>query len=143
MRLLLFTRLADMGTKPYLIASSLIGVLAQRLVRVICQECKEPFDYSSKELAEVGIDPVASRNTVFYKGKGCKLCKGGGYKGRVGIYELMIVNNEIRELIYKKESKENIKKAAIKNNMKTLREDGTKKVFEGITTIEEVLRVAG
>lgn len=137
------TRLADMGTKPYLIASSLLGVLAQRLVRVICPNCKEPFKYSQKQLLEVGLNPDNLDNVVFYKGKGCNDCKGGGYKGRVGIYELMIVNNEIRELIYKNESRENIKSAAAKNRMKTLKEDGLRKVFEGVTTIEEVLRVAG
>lgn len=137
------TRLADMGTKPYLIASSLLGVLAQRLIRVICSYCKEPYVYSTKQLLEVGLNPDEIGDFVFYKGKGCNECKGGGYKGRAGIYELMMINHETRELIYKNETKEHIKEAAIRNGMKTLQQDGLRKVFEGKTTIEEIIRVAG
>lgn len=137
------TRMTDMGVKSYLIATSLLGVMAQRLVRVICPKCKEPFKYSDKQLFEVGLKPEELANVTFYKGKGCNECKGGGYKSRVGIYELMIINNEIRGLIYQKETKEKIKDAAARNGMKTLREDGLRKVFEGKTTIEEVIRVAG
>ncbi|MGR3319081.1 MAG: GspE/PulE family protein [Candidatus Anammoxibacter sp.] len=136
------TRLTDMGAKSYLIASSILAVMAQRLVRVICKKCKEPFQYSQKQLLEAGFNPDESKDVIFYKGKGCKHCEGSGYKGRMGIYELMIVNNEIRELIYKKETKQKIKDAASNFGMRTLREDGIKKVFNGMTTIEEVNRVA-
>lgn len=137
------TRLADMGAKSYLLATSLLGIIAQRLVRVICQKCKEPFSYTAKQLSEDGLNPEELNNATFYRGKGCIECKGGGYKGRIGIYELMIINNEIKELIYRKESKEKIKNAASCFGMKTLREDGLRKALKGITTIDEVIRVAG
>ncbi len=137
------TRLVDMGTKPYLIASSLLGVLAQRLVRAICPSCIEPFKYSEKQLIEVGINPEKTANHTFYKGKGCNDCSGSGYKGRMGLYELMLLNNEMKDLIYKNESREKLKEAASRFGMKTLREDGVRKVMDGKTTIEEVLRVAG
>ncbi|MGR3219138.1 MAG: GspE/PulE family protein [Candidatus Anammoxibacter sp.] len=136
------TRLTDMGAKSYLIASSLMAVMAQRLVRVICKHCKEPVKYSQKQILEAGLNPDESNDVIFYKGKGCKRCEGSGYKGRMGIYELMIVNNEIKELIYKEETKQKIKEAAASFGMMTLREDGLKKVFNGLTTIEEVNRVA-
>ncbi|MGR3179785.1 MAG: GspE/PulE family protein [Candidatus Anammoxibacter sp.] len=136
------TRLTDMGAKSYLIASSLMAVMAQRLVRVICKECKEPVQYSQKQILEAGLNPDESNDVTFYKGKGCKHCEGSGYKGRMGIYELMIINNEIKELIYKEETKQKIKDAASNFGMKTLREDGLRKVFDGLTTIEEVNRVA-
>ena len=137
------TRLTDMGAKSYLLATSVMGVMAQRLVRVICVKCKQPFSYSQKKLLEVGLNPDEVNDVVFFKGKGCDICKGSGYKGRVGIYELMFINQEIKELIYQKESKEKIKSTAIGCGMKTLKDDGLRKVFEGITTIDEVIRVAG
>lgn len=137
------TRLTDMGAKSYLLATSVISVMAQRLVRVICKKCKEPFSYTQKQLLEVGLNPDEVNDVVFYKGKGCDICKGSGYKGRVGIYELMVINKEIKELIYKKESQEKIKNTASDFGMKSLKDDGLRKVFKGITTIEEVIRVAG
>ena len=138
------TRLVDMGAKSYLVATSLLGVMAQRLVRMNCPECKEPFMYSSAKLAMVGINPDELKDVTFFKGKGCSNCKGTGYKGRIGIYELMIINNEIKDMIYNGETKEKIKKAAIMGcGMKTLRIDGLRKVFNGNTTIEEIIRVTG
>ncbi len=138
------TRLVDMGAKSYLVATSILGVMAQRLVRKNCPECKKPFIYSTEKLAMVGLDPRELKDVTFFKGKGCSNCKGTGYKGRIGIYELMIINNEIKDMIYNGETKEKIKNAAIVGcGMKTLREDGLCKVFKGNTTIEEIIRVTG
>lgn len=137
------TRLADMGIKLFLISSSLQAVMAQRLARVICHKCKEPFNYSKKELLEVGLDPEEMAGITLYKGKGCDECKNTGYKGRMGIYELMVLNSELKEMIYRNESKDKIKDVASRHGMKTLREDGLRKAFAGLTTIDEVIRIAG
>mgnify|MGYP000490911466 CR=1 FL=1 len=129
------TRLIDMGVEPFLVASSLIGVLAQRLVRTICPFCKKPYKPSSDEIKELkGVN-------VLYRGEGCEQCMGTGYRGRTGIFELLIVDDDIRALISKNVPTNVIKKAAIEKGMDTLREDGLKKVREGITTLEEVIRV--
>jgi general secretion pathway protein E len=129
------TRLIDMGVEPFLVASSLIGVLAQRLVRTICPFCKKPYKPSSDEIKELkGVN-------VLYRGEGCEQCMGTGYRGRTGIFELLIVDDDIRALISKNVPTNVIKKAAVEKGMDTLREDGLKKVREGITTLEEVIRV--
>lgn len=137
------TRLADMGIKLFLISSSLQAVMAQRLARVICPKCKEPFNYSKRELLEVGLNPEDTTGITLYKGKGCDECKNTGYKGRMGIYELMVLNSELKEMIYRNESKDKIKNAASRYGMKSLREDGLRKTFAGLTTIDEVIRIAG
>ncbi len=132
------TRLIDMGIEPFLVSSSLIGILAQRLVRTICEKCKEEYIPSSAVLKELSIQ----EKTKFYRGKGCSNCKNTGYVGRIGIFELLVMNEETRKMIEEKKSADQIKKKAVENQgMKTLREDGLEKARKGITSIEEVLRV--
>jgi general secretion pathway protein E len=134
-------RLIDMGIEPYLIASSLIGVMAQRLVRLNCPNCSIP-DIPPKELlSEIGIDENDILNSKLMKGKGCRQCLNEGYYGRTGIFELLIIDEEIRNLILKRPSSNDIKKEGLKKGMKTLRMDGIEKVKKGQTTISEVLRV--
>ena len=132
-------RLIDMGAEDYLLASSILGVLAQRLVRVICPHCKEEQRVESALLKEIG-SPVSRLDTV-YEGKGCKECGQTGYKGRLGIFEFMSMNDEIRRLTIASSDSSQLRKAAIQNEMVALREDGFNKVKMGITTIAEVLRV--
>ena len=134
------TRLADMGIEPFLISDAVIGVLAQRLVRVICPKCKEklvPTDATLKDLKLERSDDLA-----LYHGKGCVKCKDTGYVGRVGIYELLVIDDELRKLIIAKAPADQIKAKAVELGMKTLYEDGIAKALEGITSVEEVLRVA-
>jgi len=131
------TRLVDIGVEPYLIASSLIGVLAQRLVRKICPACKEGYKPKPEILKYLGLE----ENIELFKGKGCEECNNTGYKGRTGIFELLIIDDTIREMILKNKSANEIHQVAVTKGMKTMRDDGFEKVKKGITTIEEVLRV--
>jgi general secretion pathway protein E len=133
------TRLLDMGVENYLISSALIGVLAQRLVRVICRTCIEPVKISSA--LKVQIENPDQDNLKAFHGKGCKECNNTGFRGRSGIYELLVVDDTIRQLILTKSTSQLIRESARKKGMATLREDGWKKVSKGITTVEEVLRV--
>ncbi|HET6947390.1 MAG TPA: type II/IV secretion system protein, partial [bacterium] len=126
---------------PFLITSSVIGVLAQRLGRTICSHCKESYIPPVEALHRLGLTPETGEEIVFYRGKGCDRCKGSGYKGRVGIFELMVMSDGIRDLILKGASANDIRDLAIAEGMKTLREDGILKVLEGITTVDELLRV--
>jgi type IV pilus assembly protein PilB len=132
-------RLTDMGIKPFLAASSVIGILAQRLVRTICKECKVPVKPSLESVAKLGL-PIPKEGLTFYMGKGCDACKGIGFKGRTGVFEFMIVTERIRELVSGKSSIDAIRKAAMEEGMKTLRENGLQKVLAGITTLEEVIQ---
>jgi len=134
------SRLLDLGVEPYLVSSSLIAIMAQRLVRKICADCKQPYQPGGHELRELGLGAAAAGNG-FFVGAGCDKCFQTGYRGRTGIYELMLVDEQIRELIYKRESAGVIKKAAIESGLQTLRMDGARKVAAGITSIAEVLRV--
>ena len=133
------TRLVDMGVEPFLVASSLVGVLAQRLVRTICDNCKTPYVPSAEELAELHIP--ADSVTELYRGEGCHQCGGTGYMGRMGIYELMLVDDEIRKLILKNVDAGSLKSLAKEKGLTTLREDGAQKVLSGLTTVAEVRRV--
>ncbi len=135
------TRLQDMGVENYLISSSLDCALAQRLVRTICPECKQPTRIDPIALKELEIRNGDISDLVVYKGMGCKRCNNTGYKGRIGIYELLVVTENIRSLILEKASANILKREARKMGMRTLREDGWRKVKEGVTTIEEVMRV--
>jgi len=128
------TRLIDMGVEPFLVASSLVGVLAQRLVRVICPGCKSPYEPTSEEAK------YASASRLF-RGKGCDKCNGKGYLGRTGIFELLTIDDEIRQMISQRTDSPSIKGMAISKGMKVLRVDGFQKAREGKTTVEEVLRV--
>lgn len=129
-------RLIDMGIEPFLVASSLTVVLAQRLVRTICPACRVSYRPSEPELAYFGTPP-----DMLYHGTGCDKCKGKGYLGRTGIFELLVIDNEIRPMICDKIDSQRIKMHAISKGMRTLRQDGIEKVLQGITTLEEVLRV--
>jgi len=135
------TRLVEMGIEPFLVSSSVILVIAQRLARRICPHCKEPYRYSDEVLLEVGFSPEEIRNLKTYKGRGCELCDYTGYKGRVALYEVMEVVPEIRDAIVKGKNADEIRKIAKKHGMRTLREIGRIKIAKGVTTPEEVLRV--
>lgn len=135
------SRLLDLGVEPYLVSSSLIAVIAQRLVRRICDDCKVEAHASPNDLRALGIDEADIKNAVFYEGKGCEKCFHTGYRGRTGIYELMQISDDIQELIYTRESAGKIKREALDKGMKTLRMDGARKVLKGVTTVAEVLRV--
>jgi type IV pilus assembly protein PilB len=132
------TRLIDMGIEPFLVASSVIGILAQRLTRKICDRCKKPYPATPELLKSLGI---ATERVTFYKGEGCSACKNTGYRERVGIFELIEMNEAIRTLIIAKASSSAITTTAIKAGFKTLRQEGLLKVVDGVTSIEEVLRV--
>ncbi len=134
------TRLIDMGIEPFLISSGVIGVLAQRLVRCICTKCKEQYKPPLDAVKRLGI-PLDNGSVTFYRGRGCDHCKGTGYKGRIGVYELMIMNDKIRDLVIQRSSAHLIREAAIEAGMKTLKEDAMEKILLGTTSLEESLRV--
>lgn len=134
------TRLIDMGIEPYLVSSSVVGILAQRLVRVICPNCKTPYSASSLMMRKFGIE-MKEKEVTLYKGSGCEICKGTGYQGRSGIFELLYVDDAVREMIVKRKSAVEIKETARKAGMKTLQEDCLDKVLSGFTTVEEAIRV--
>ena len=135
------TRLLEMGMENYLISSSLIGIMAQRLVRVICPECKEPYTPEVGVLEELGISHDEVTKLDIFKGRGCKNCANTGFRGRKGIYELLMMNDDIRELILDKTPSNVIKEKGRSQGMKTLREAGWNKVKAGVSTVSEVLRV--
>ena len=136
------TRLIDMGVEPFLVSSSVIGVLAQRLVRTICKDCKEEYVPTEEELKDIGLlDEPRTTNIKFYKGKGCAKCMNTGYKGRIGIFELMIPDENIHNLIISKAPTEEIRKKAVASGMVVLKKDGIEKVKLGLTTVEEIVRV--
>jgi general secretion pathway protein E len=154
------TRLADMGIEPFLVASSLVGLLAQRLVRRLCPECRVLYRPTEEELHKINIDaasfydgsvrvpPLRTKYTPPPKGMvfqardgGCPRCSKSGYIGRMGIYELLLMDNEVRQLALKNTDSNSIKQAAVAKGMRTLRDDGAGKVLAGVTTIEEVLMV--
>ncbi len=139
------TRLVDMGVQPFLVASSLVGVLAQRLVRVLCPECRKAYVPTREEREQVGLsDDIwqrAGNPKVVYKAQGCPACQNTGYRGRTGIYELMLVDDDVRQLILKNVDSTSIKRAAVAHGMLTLLQHGAYKVARGITTAAEVLSV--
>ena len=136
------TRMVDMGVPGYLVASSVIAVMAQRLVRVICNRCKQSYQPSEAVLEDAGISLEDAKNANFARGKGCGYCQRKGFRGRQGIFEMMIVSAKIRELIFNNQSSVDIRKVAVKEGMQTLYLDGLEKVKEGVTTLEEVTRVS-
>ncbi|MFQ5665105.1 MAG: type II secretion system ATPase GspE [Candidatus Binatia bacterium] len=136
------TRLLDMGIEPFLVSSSVVTVMAQRLVRRVCPACHEPYEPSREELEELSMTPQQLADHTIYKpGAGCNQCKRTGYRGRTGIHELLVVDDEIRGLVMKHADAATIRRAATARGMTTLRQDGADKVAAGITTIQEVLRV--
>ncbi len=137
------TRLIDMGIKPFLVASSIQAILAQRLIRTICVECKvEQPDPDPKMLKVLGFTPQEMEGQTVYHGAGCKRCGGTGYRGRIGIFEMLLMNNEIRELAFNRASATHLRRAARGSGMRTLLQDGKLKILRGMTTVEEVARVA-
>jgi len=132
------TRLKDMGIEPFLIASSLEGVIAQRLVRRICENCKEPYRPSEEEVKELGLP---RGNYTFYRGKGCEECLGTGYRGRIGIFEVLELDEELKKLINETQEAGRIRETARKKGFKSMLEDGIEKILKGITTSSEVLSV--
>jgi type IV pilus assembly protein PilB len=130
-----------MGIPPFLVSSSLQLILAQRLGRRVCRDCKEPYEASEESLVPYGHVPQGLGTVNFYKGKGCQTCNFTGMKGRVAIYEVMPVSTEIRDLILRNATTNEIQDAACSQGMKTLRQNALQKVIDGVTTVEEVLRV--
>jgi type II secretory ATPase GspE/PulE/Tfp pilus assembly ATPase PilB-like protein len=134
-------RLIDMGVEPFLVASSLIGIIAQRLVRVICPHCKAEVEAPKDKLLALGFMEKDYRGVTFHKGKGCEECKYLGYSGRTGIYEMVPVSQEIRDLAVQRASGADIKRVAMQQGMNTLRQYGWQRVKDGLTTVDELLRV--
>jgi len=134
-------RLLDMGIEPYLIASTVNAFLSQRLVRVLCNHCKKPIYLDGEILEHEGIDPELFKGKQVYEAKGCSKCQNTGYHGRIGIFEMIKVDDSIRKMIVSRKDASFIRDACIKNGMKTMLDDGLEKVINGITTIDEVLRV--
>jgi general secretion pathway protein E/type IV pilus assembly protein PilB len=135
------TRLLDIGVKPFLVASSVRAIMAQRLVRNICPQCKEELVPSQSDLSFLGGLGTSLADSPIYKGRGCSKCSLTGYKGRKGLFEIFKITDEVQHLIFNKESAIELRAKARENGMRTLREDGVRKVLAGITTVEEVMRV--
>jgi type IV pilus assembly protein PilB len=136
------TRLVDMGVEPFLISATLICTMAQRLGRRICGNCKEPYEVKAGELRLLGHHAEDEDETItLWRGRGCEVCRQTGYKGRLGIYEIMLTNAEVAELISRRAPVQDVKEAALANGMITLQMDGLRKVLEGLTTPQEVRRV--
>ncbi|MGQ9732385.1 MAG: GspE/PulE family protein [Candidatus Zipacnadales bacterium] len=137
------TRLVDMGVEPFLISASVIGALGQRLARRVCENCKEPYEPRRDLLLTFGFDPdlPENRDQVFYHGVGCEACRHTGYRGRIGIFELMVMTPEIQEMVVRRASHQDIKETAVAQGMVTLQQDAFNKVLAGITDVEEITRV--
>jgi general secretion pathway protein E len=135
------TRLVDIGVEPFLISSSVLAVVAQRLIRVLCRDCKQPYTPDNSTLESIGITPDQFQETTIYRADGCENCFHTGYKGRTGIFEIMLMDSSLKSLILTTYDSSQIKDAALNLNMVTLRQDGIQKVLKGTSTIEEVIRV--
>jgi len=135
------TRLVDIGIEPFLITSAVRAVMAQRLIRVLCHDCKEEYTPDPIALERIGLEEKNLTGKTFHRAKGCEKCFHTGYKGRMPIFEILVLNGPLKSLIIKTSDSSEIKKLAVENNMTTLLQDGVDKIFNGITTIEEVLRV--
>ena len=136
------TRLIDMGVPAYLVASTVIAIMAQRLVRVVCPKCKQPYTPAQSLLDAAAITPEMMATAKFGRGRGCGHCQGAGFRGRIGIYELMLMSSKIRELTFHEAATDEVRRAAVGEGMRTLYRDGLAKAMAGITTIEEVLETA-
>ena len=136
------TRLMDMGLPAYLVSSSIVAIMAQRLVRVVCQKCKQPYTPSQTALEAAGITPEMVANATFLKGRGCGSCQESGFRGRLAIFELLLMSTKMRELTFNEATTDELRRTAVAEGMKTLYLDGIDKVLRGVTTLEEVYRVA-
>jgi len=135
------TRLVDMGVKPFLVASAVMAIMGQRLIRRLCPECKEAYEPSDVELRGVGLSQSDLAGRTVYRPTGCDKCNGGGYKGRQGVYELLEMSSDLRDLTFNKKPTKDLRVKAISEGMTTLQKDGVRKFLGGMTTIEEILRV--
>jgi len=135
------TRLVDMGVKPFLVASAVMAIMGQRLIRRLCPECKEAYEPSDVELRGVGLSQSDLAGRTVYRPNGCDKCNGGGYKGRQGVYELLEMSSDLRDLTFNKKPTKDLRVKAISEGMTTLQKDGVRKFLGGMTTIEEILRV--
>jgi type IV pilus assembly protein PilB len=135
------TRLIDIGVKPFLVSTSLRAIMAQRLVRKICRHCKRPYLPDAKELRSLNINPSQAANATFARGDGCGDCNATGYRGRMGIFEIFVMNEEIQKMIYENAGTTRLREKARSQGMRTMREDGARKVTSGLTTIEEVVSI--
>ena len=133
-------RLLDLGVEPFLITATVEGIVAQRLVRRICTRCKTQFDPTEAQLSQLKLLPEEVGGKVFYYGKGCSKCNGTGYRGRVGLFEIMVFNDEIRDLIMNQASTALLREAGVKNGMRLLRENGLAAIYDGVTTIDEIAK---
>lgn len=133
------TRLVDIGVQPFLVASSLIAIMAQRLVRIVCPKCKEPEDPPASEIKAAGLSPEHVKSANFMRGRGCNHCNHTGYRGRLGIFEMLRMTGAMREMTFKREPTQSIRRQARLLGMRTLLEDGLQKALKGVTTLEEVL----
>ena len=134
------TRLIDIGVKPFLVASSTRGLMAQRLVRKVCKQCAAPYLPTEAEMRTLGMDAASVQGATFLKGKGCSNCSNTGYRGRFGIFEIFVIDDEARKLIYEKVPSSVLRARAREMGMRTLREDGVRKAQAGLTTPDEVIR---
>ncbi len=132
-------RLVDIGTAPFLVSSSVRAIVAQRLVRRLCPKCKEPHELTDAEIRALRLDPSQAHGTNAMRAKGCDQCRHIGYKGRLGIFEMFVINDDVRFMINDKASTIQLRKKARELGMRTLREDGVRKVLAGVTTAEEVI----
>ncbi|MBD3278294.1 MAG: type II secretion system protein GspE, partial [Candidatus Aegiribacteria sp.] len=134
-------RLIDIGIKPFLVASAVRTIMAQRLVRRICKRCKQPHEYTEEEYREAGVDPREMEGITTYVGKGCGKCGGSGYRGRIGLYEVLSIDKNIKQAVIEKATAGQLRVMGVKNGMRTLRMDAVEKLKAGVTTLEEVTRV--
>jgi len=134
------TRLIDIGVKPFLVASSSRCLMAQRLVRKVCKRCGGPYTPTEQELRALNIDPSQAASATFRRGRGCSECNKTGYRGRMGIFEIFVIDDEVRKLIYDKVSSSVLRARAREVGMRTLREDGARKAVAGLTTPDEVIK---
>ena len=135
------TRLIDMGVQPFLVASSVMAVMAQRLARVACPKCREPVTPDPSELATFSITPEQASAATFMRGRGCNHCQHTGYRGRVAVFEMMTMNSKLREMTFNREPSQNLRRQARLMGMRSLSEDATDKALKGITTLLEVARL--
>jgi type IV pilus assembly protein PilB len=133
-------RLLNMGVEPFLVTASVNAIVAQRLARKICNECKEPFKVPPQSLVDLGVPPDKAAKVTVYKGTGCRNCNDTGYKGRVALYEVMVLNDELKDFILQGVSSVELKREAVRLGMKTLRQAALTKLLDGVTTIDEVVR---
>jgi general secretion pathway protein E len=135
------TRLVDIGIEPFLLSSALKAVIAQRLVRVLCDQCREAYTPNAAALKTLGISPEEARGKMFYRPRGCPACFHTGYRGRVCIMEMLLIDDQLKTLILQTSDSNRIRSAAMEQKMISLRQDGIEKIFKGITSIEEVIRI--